>query len=213
MSDVFREVEEALKEDRAKALWNKYGTWLITAAVVIILAVGGGVWWQNYSRSQVALEGAELVAALSIAEQDQAAGIDALASYAQEADGDLAAMARLNSAALMANTGDVEGAIAGFRAIATDSAVSTIWRDLAIYLAALHAVDTAPADELTAEIQPLTADGNPWRHSARELTALLAMRQGDTAEALRIYQELRDDDTVPQGLRDRASEMAASLAE
>lgn len=213
MSDVFREVEEALKEDRAKALWKKYGTWVIALAVLVIAAVGGSVWWQNYSRNQEARAGAELVAALSVAEQNQAAGIDALSAYAQESGGDLAAMARLNSAALMANTGDVEGAIAGFRAIVADTAVSTIWRDLAIYLAALHAVDTAPPEDLTAEIQPLTAEGNPWRHSARELTALLAMRQGDDAEALRIYQELRDDDTVPQGLRDRASEMAALLAE
>jgi hypothetical protein len=213
MSDVFREVEEALKEDRAKALWKKYGNWIIALAILIVLAVGGSVWWQNYSRSQEARAGAELISALTLAQQDEQAGIGALSSYAQESSGDLAAMARLNSAALMANTGDLEGAIAGFRAIAEDSDVSTIWRDLAIYLAALHSVDSAPAGELTAEIEPLTADGNPWRHSARELTALLAMRQGDTAEALRIYQDLRDDDTVPQGLRDRASEMAASLAE
>lgn len=213
MSDIFREVEEALKEDRAKALWKKYGNWLLTAAVVIVLAVGGFVWWQSYSRGQVAQQGADLVAALSLAQQDEQAGIDALASFGQESSGDISAIARLNEAAVLANTGDVEGAIAIFRTVASDQGVSAVWRDLASLLAAQHSIDTAPPAEVVDELAPLTAEGSAWRHSARELTALLAMRQGDNAEALRIYQALRDDETAPQGLRDRASSMAALLAE
>ncbi|MEM7442282.1 MAG: tetratricopeptide repeat protein [Pseudomonadota bacterium] len=212
-SEIFREVEEALKEDRAKALWKKYGTLVVAAAVVVILAVGGYVLWQNYSRAQVERGGAELIAALSIAQEDESAGIEALSSYAQETGGDLAAMARLNSAALMANSGDLEGAVAGYRAVASDSNISAIWTDLAVYLAVLHSIDTANPAELADELLPLTAADNPWRHSARELTALLAIRQGDNAEALQIYEDLRDDNTVPPGLRDRASSMAALLAE
>ena len=213
MSDIFREVEDALKEDRAKALWKKYGTWLITLAIVIVLAVGGFVWWQNYSRGQLAQQGADLVLALTLAQQDEQAGIDALASLAQESAGDVSALARINSASLMANTGDVEGAVLLFRTIAGEGDVSPVWRDLALLLAAQHSVDSAPPEEILAELEALTQDSNAWRHSARELTALLAMRQGDDAEALRIYEALRDDDTAPEGLRNRATAMAALLAE
>lgn len=213
MSDIFREVEEALKEDRAKALWKKYGNWLVTAAIVIVVAVGGYAWWQNYSRGQLAQRGADLVTALTIAQQDEQAGIDALSSFAQETGGDLSALARLNAAAVLANTGDVEGAIAVFRTVASEPGTSAVWRDLARLMAAQHSIDAAAPDELAAELEPLTQETSAWRYSARELTALLAMRQGDDVEALRIYQALRDDDGAPPGMRERASSMAALLAE
>jgi hypothetical protein len=57
----------------------------------------------------------------------------------------------------------------------------------------------------------LTAGNSPWRHSALELTALLAQRSGDAAKAREIYTSLADDPTTPRQLRGRAAEMVAVL--
>jgi hypothetical protein len=64
---------------------------------------------------------------------------------------------------------------------------------------------------LTGRLAPLTTGNNAWRHSALELTALLAQRGGDTAKAREIYTTLADDPTTPQQLRGRAAEMLAVL--
>ena len=49
MADIFREVDEALKEDKAKVLWQRYGNAAIAVVVLVVLATGGYVFWQDYS--------------------------------------------------------------------------------------------------------------------------------------------------------------------
>ena len=60
-------------------------------------------------------------------------------------------------------------------------------------------------------ISPLVAGNNPWRYNAKEFTALLAQRAGDTQRAGQLFRELADDATAPQGIRARAAEMSAVL--
>ena len=48
MTDVFREIEEAIREDRAKELWQRYGNWIIAGAVALVIAVGGYTYWRSH---------------------------------------------------------------------------------------------------------------------------------------------------------------------
>ena len=54
-------------------------------------------------------------------------------------------------------------------------------QDLATVRAGLMLVDTAPLAELTQRLEPATGAGAPFRHTARELLALSALRAGDAA--------------------------------
>ena len=81
----------------------------------------------------------------------------------------------------------------------------------AVILLALNSLDTAEPDELIARLAPLTADDNAWRYSARELTALLRLRKGDTAGATDLLTMLAEDTGAPQGTRARAQELLAGL--
>ena len=63
MADVFREVDEALREDRARTIWKRYGTLIISAALVIVMATAGFVFWRNYQANQNAQYTAALVSA------------------------------------------------------------------------------------------------------------------------------------------------------
>ena len=89
--------------------------------------------------------------------------------------------------------------------------MDTIFRDLALLLSTLHDLDTANPDELAQRIARLTVTTNPWRHSAKELTALLAQRRGNKSQAERLFKELADDVTAQAGTRARAAEMSAIL--
>ena len=61
-------------------------------------------------------------------------------------------------------------------------------------------------------IKPLTDAANPWHPSALELTAAAKLKSGDKPGALEIYKKLADDLAAPEGVRARATEMAAALA-
>ena len=78
-------------------------------------------------------------------------------------------------------------------------------------MAVTHTLDSGDPARLAARIAPLAAEGNPWRASARETQALIAMRRGEKEEARRILEALVADASAPQGLRERAQRVAAGL--
>ena len=63
------------------------------------------------------------------------------------------------------------------------------------------------------KLSPLTQESNVWRHPALELTASIALGQGDKARARDIFRRLADDATAPVAIRGRAAELLAALAE
>jgi len=45
VSDIFREVDEEVRRDQFKKLWERYGIFFIALAVLFVAAVGG---WRGY---------------------------------------------------------------------------------------------------------------------------------------------------------------------
>ena len=64
-------------------------------------------------------------------------------------------------------------------------------------------VDTAPLAELTGKLEPLTTADRPFRHTAGELLALSAWRNGDAAAAKRWLDLIATDAETPAGTRAR----------
>jgi hypothetical protein len=79
-------------------------------------------------------------------------------------------------------------------------------------LSVMQDLTDSDPNTVIARLAPLTANDNPWRPTALELTASAHLKSGDRAAALDLYKKLADDLAAPQGLRARAAEMAAALA-
>lgn len=210
MSDIIREVDEELRREQYEKLWRKYGTYAIGLAVVIVLAVAGYFQWQHYAQGQRDERARQYEAALQLVNAADPGAPAALQALAGRNDG-YAALAQLQEAALKSQADDQAGAVAIYEKMIADSALDPSLRNLALILLALHTADTAPPDQLTQRLQPLTAATNPWRYSALELTAVLAQRAGDNAKAVQILTGLADDLNAPQALRQRATEMLHAL--
>ena len=214
MPDIFDEVEEDLRAERAKRLAQKWGG---IALGVVLLALGGaGAWqgWRWYEARQAA-GAAETYLALHRASEREGASLataaDGFAALGREAPAGYRTLALLRAAALKAETGDTAGALALWDQVANDRDADPLYRDLATLLAVTHALDSGDPGQLAARLGPLTAEGNPWRASARETQALLALRRGATEEARRILEALVADQSAPAGLRERAERVAAGL--
>jgi hypothetical protein len=211
---LFREVDEDLRRDRYSQLWKKYGTLVMIAAVIVVGATAGIVAWRDHQKSVAEKDGDRYAAAALLARDgktDQAAA--AFAALAKDGTAGYRTLARLQEAALLAKKGDVKGAVAVYDALAADDGTDKAFRDLAVVLAAMASVDTADPAALTERLKPLTAEANPWRYSALELTALLAERAGNHKAARDIYTRLADDAEAPGGIRVRARQMLGLLGE
>ncbi|HEY0184080.1 MAG TPA: tetratricopeptide repeat protein [Rhodopila sp.] len=214
MVDIFDEVDQDLRAERAERLLKKYA-WLLIALVVAIIAAVG--FWQFRSRQQAQQDAAaasRYVAVQNATEQpggakaDQTAILDQLAATAPEG---YKTLARLRAAGLKADAGDVPGAVALWNAVAADADADPLLRDLASLLAVQRELDSGDPAQLEARLKPLTERSNPWSALAREQLAMLDLRQGKRDEARKMLQTLAVDIDSPAGLRARASALLAGL--
>ena len=210
--NLFKEIDEELRQEKMTVLWKRYGKVVVGAAVLVVGSVAAFQAWKAWDINRRSAESSQFEIALHHAMQRRPA--DALQAFAQLAkvgSTGYATLARLNQAALQAEGGDRAGAVASYLSISNDESVDVIFRDLALLLSALHDLDTASPDDLAQRLIRLTLTENPWRHFAKELSALLAQRKGDRSRAGKLFQELADDVTAPAGIRARAAEMNAIL--
>ncbi|MDR6289764.1 MULTISPECIES: tetratricopeptide repeat protein [Inquilinus] len=207
MTDIFREVDEALREDRVKAIWSRYGTLIIAGAVAVVAATGAYVGWRSYSQSQAESQTRALVQAQAQAVADPKNAVAAYAAVAADSNADHAALARLLEARADLDAGKRDAAGDLYQQIAGDSGVNPAIRDLAKLYAVMARLDDGDPATLAGELAPLAADTSPWRFLAREQQGLLALRQADSAKAREIFSALSKDPAAPPGVRGRADQL------
>jgi hypothetical protein len=212
---ILREIDEELRQDQFTKLWKRYGKILIGIAIVIISSVAGYKAWQNYDFTDRGQQGERFAATIRLAgDGNGEAALDALTDFQADASQGYQMLAGFQAAALMADGGDGQGAATAYDKLASDKSLDTIYRDLAILLGTIQRMNSGgDAASSTTALASLVADNNPWRHSARELIAVLAEQSGDKAKARELFTALSDDATTPQGIRLRARELLAGLAE
>ena len=215
MADIFNEVDEEVRRERLKAFWDRYSIFVIAAAVLIVAGIGGWRAYEYYTAQKAAAAGAVFEEAVALSEQGKHAEAEkTFAKVIGEAPKGYAALARFRAAAEMAqaNPGKPDQAVNAYGAIAADGSLGPLWQDLAALRAGLLLVDTAPFADLRARLEPITAAGRPYRHTARELLALSAFRANDMAEAKRYIDMITADAETPPGSRQRVEVLSALIA-
>jgi hypothetical protein len=211
MADIFDEVEEDLRKARFEALVKKYWPALLTAAAVIVVVVGGWRFYEYRQAQQSAAAGARFEAALRLSRTDGAEAEKQFQALASDAPTGYRILSRFRQATELAAR-DKDGAVRAYDALAADSAIGPVLQDVARIRAGYLLVDTAPAAEVNRRIEPLAVPGGTFRHSARELLALAALKAGDRPAAERWLKAITDDSETPQGVRGRAELMSSVFA-
>src|SRR3954454_10991397 len=211
MSELFDEVDEDVRRDQLKKLWEQYSVYIIACAFLIIAAVGGWRGYQYLEAKKAAEAGAAFDKASELSEQNKHAEAEAaFAELAAKAPSGYRMLARLRAAGELANR-DPQAAAKMFDEIAADSAVGTVERDLARVHAAGLLVDTSTYPNLLQRLEAAAAPTAPFRHSAREMLALSAWRANDATAARRWLDQIPSDAETPPGLRSRAEALQGLL--
>jgi hypothetical protein len=204
MTDIFSEIEEDIRKDRAKRMWDRFGKYVIGGAVVLVLGVAAWRGYDAYTTSQAAAAGDNFLDAIALVEQDPQAGLDAFDASPQTV---LVAMQPWRVFALPApwrrkRTTKAPSTVSGH---SWTMAASTRWcamsraSDWAICCSTM-----VPLRTLKGLLLPLSEDTNPFSHSAREIRAFAAMKAGNREQALALFLELVGDFASPEPVRSRA---------
>jgi len=211
VSELFDEVDEDVRRDQLKKLWDQYSIYIVAGALLIIAAVGGWRGYEYLEAKKAAEAGAAFDRASELSEQNKHAEAErAFTDLAAKAPSGYRTLARLRAAAEVANR-DPQAAVKLYDEMSNDRSIGAPEQDLAKVRAAQLLLETAGYPNMLSRLEPATAPVATFRHTARELLALSAWRANDTAAARQWLDLIANDGETPPSLRSRAEALQALL--
>jgi hypothetical protein len=212
VSDVFREVDEEVRREQLQKLWERYQNLVIAVVLLVVVGVGGWrlyEWWETRKATEV---GTRFENAIVLSESGQHAEAEkAFVSIAADGTSGYRGLARLRAGAELALS-DPNAAIATYRQIAEDSSIETALRDLAALRAAALLIDASSYNDARRLLEAQAEPAKIFRHSARELLALIAWQTSDMAALRRWYTMMLTDRDTPPSTRSRVEVLLALSA-
>jgi len=211
VSELFDEVDEDVRRDQLKRLWDAYSIYIIAAALLVIAAVGGWRGYAYFEAKKAAEAGAAFDKAVELSEQNKHSEAEAaFAELARSAPSGYRLLAQLHAAA-EAGSLDPQAGAKLYDQLAADRGIGAPEQDLARIRAAGLLLDTTGYPDMLQRLEPSAAAGATFRHTARELLALSAWRANDMAAARRWLDQIANDGETPSSLRSRAEALQALL--
>ena len=194
MSDIFQEVDEEVRRDKAAEFWAKHQNWIYAGVAVIVLAAAGYRFY-DYQRTRASeAAGAEFQRALDAVQGGK--GADAIAildSLSAQGPSGYRGLARLTAAGIMAKS-DVAGAIGIYDGVAADSSLGPLFQDAARIRAALLRLDLpAETSKGEADLKAVANGGGPFRRLANLTLGALALSENDYDGAAAQYELVISD--------------------
>jgi hypothetical protein len=212
MSDIFREVDEDMRRDKAAAFWRRHGSKVIVVLALVVVATAGWRFYEYRQRLAAEVASSRYEEALKlIREQRGDEAEKVLAEAATTEHKGYAVLSRFRLAAQMSQR-DVDAGANAYDVLAADAKVDATMRELATLRAIMLRKDNVDAKDTVAKLTPLAAPNKPWRHQARELLGLTALKSADYETAGRYFDQLVIDSETPQSMRSRAQLYLALVA-
>jgi hypothetical protein len=211
--DLLRQVEEELRRERLEKIWKQYGTYILAAAVLVVVGVLGFKLWESHRLSEAQASGEAYESALVLLnEKKDGSAEKEFEKLSADGIGGYRALAQLQLAGLQAKQGKKAEALATYDALAASSNGDIMLREFARLQAAGLRVGDVDFTEIENRLTPLMADTSPWRYSARELLGLAAFKAGKANDARSILTPLFVDQQTPQSISERAQIVMAAIA-
>ena len=211
-NEFIREVNEDYRRDQVAEIWRRYSGAIIAVALLVVAGVGGWRYWQHDQRVRAEAASEKFETANRLAKDGKSAEAEkAFTALEADAPAGYRLLSRFRSATETAK-GDPAAGASDYEALAADTTLSDGLRDLARLRAALLRLDQPNPDAALASLQGLAAPTGAFRHTAREMLGLVALKRGEYDAAGRWFDQITADPQTPQNLRQRIEVYAALVA-
>ncbi len=214
MQDAFiREVDEDLKNESLKKLWDKYGL-LITICVVAVLTLA--VSYESlkawYIRRAENWSDAYAVALTLQSQGKYEESSQALSMIIDKKFGSFADLAKMQQVNVLLDSGKVDEAEDLLGKIIADKGFNAQLRDVAVIKKASYKQDSASVQEMEQMLASITSNPkNAWYAFAHEMLAMVQIRDGNIDEAKNIYNKLLENNDVSEDMKNRIKDILSVL--
>lgn len=207
--DAFiREIDEDLKNEKLKRIWDKYGLFIIIFVTVVIFAAVSFETikaWQDKRNQEMS---DTFAYALNLQNQGRnAEAFEVLTRLKNSDRGIYADIAQMQMADMLIEQNKLQDAINILQEICNNNDFNPQLHDVAVLKLASYKLNDAPADEIKQLLAPLTEKQSLWNNAAKEILAMLALRDNNLTEAKKLYQEISLDPKASDSMKSRALNM------
>ena len=212
MSNIFTEVDAALRRDHMVAIWRRYGIFVIIIFIGVLIALAVFTYYTYWRIQQIEAASSEYNQMLATRRNsDDATAKQLLDEFSANHAGGYAALAQFHMANRYAQAGETQAAAAIFTQLATNRNLSVSIRDFARLQSAQTQLEHATLDMIETQLEPLLRLTHPYRPLARETLALALIRAGALSRAREILDLLRKNQEASALVRARAEILFATI--
>ena len=211
VTDAFiQEVNEDVKNDNLKVLWNKYGLFIILFVVIAVTAAVSFETIKGWRDAKYQQQTENYLSALQASENYENS-LKALEKIAAANQGIYSDLARIQIATILFEQGKNSEAEVMLQTIADNDELNPRIRNLAALKLATYKIDTAPRAEIETLLKPVIDADNSWSPLATDLLAMVAIRDGDTETARSLYTSLLESGNISDNFKSRIQDMLSTL--
>ena len=208
-----KEVNEDLKNESMKKLWDKYGLYIIILVAAALTAAVSFETMKAWHTKKIQKWSDSYAYALSLQNQgkydDSIQTFDYIAGQDYGIFSDLAQMQKAN---ILLDQNKTDEALKLMAEIAADKSFNSQLRDTVALKLASYKLENAPIDEIRQLIGGIAQDAeNSWQPSANEMLALAYLRDGEIAQAREIYDQLLQSDKTSEVMKVRIKDILSAL--
>ncbi|MCB9983848.1 MAG: hypothetical protein H6861_09300 [Rhodospirillales bacterium] len=204
MADLFREVDEVMRQERIEKFWAENKSYIVSVILGTILLTGLISGYRSWDNSVKEKQTARIIALQEAEDYPQ----NILETEKLDMRAGHRAMALLKAAAVFLDQDKTEEAGALYQRVAQDIDLPAEFKELAILMSVrlLSDQDDADAQALLDQLKPVVNNPkSPWVHHARiEAAVLQADKLQNYAAALQHLNAVIDTPDLPASLTERA---------
>ena len=214
LTDAFiQEVDEEVKNDNLKALWNKYGFAIIAFVVLAVSLTVSFDQIKNWKIAQNQQHTEEYIAATQMQSNNPENTIAELQRISHDNYGIFSDFAKLQIANVLLSQDKVEEALTALENIVNDKQANSEIKHIALIKLASYRVDTMSREEFEQMLQPLLQEKTPWSPLVQHLLATSAIQNGDVDTARAIYENILKIEDLPDGFKVKVQDMLSSISD
>ena len=209
MSDILRQVDEELRQDRLLNLWRRYRIYLIGGLILLISAVLG--YQINKSINQSFYEGEveKYISTSDLVDFNQV--VENLGKIENSNQLLISGIAQIKIATLLMENGKIQESKAKLLEIINEGNADAILTDLATYFYLMSSLNDISIDEINTYLTSNKLEKSSFKYLFKEIIAIKNLLAGNIKISNEKFDELINDKNTPRDIIIRAAKFLDTI--
>ena len=209
MSDILRQVDEELRQDRLLNLWRRYRVYLIGGLILIIGSVLGYQVNKSVNQSFYEDEVEKYISSSDLVDFNQT--IENLSKIQTSNQLLISDIAQIKIAAILMENGKIQESKNTLLEIINEGKTDTILTDLAIYFYLMSGLNDMPIDEINKYLTNNKLENSSFKYLFKETIAIKNLLVGNIELSKEKFDELINDDNTPRDIVIRSTKFLDTI--